>query len=264
VRSPEARSAAYLPLPARRGRERTSLAGELRAEHRFALQQAVEVYEFYHRQSAAGERQSAAHVQSFADKSAGKELPPRPRTRQRRATEPRFDARPPLVRLAGVDLTALAGTAENTALVLRSEIGPAMRRWPTEKHCASWLGLGPHPKVSGGTVLSRTVRPSANRAASAVRLAAHRLPHRHRALGACCRRLKARLGTPKALVATAHKLARLGYRLLKYGEEYGAQGRAEYEQTYRERTVQNLARKAKALGDKLLPTNELISQTASA
>src|SRR5713101_9353583 len=76
------------------------------------------------------------------------------------------------------------------------------------------------------------------------------------ALGAFLRRLKARLGTPKAVVATAHKLARLVYRLLKYGEAYVAQGMVEYEQTYRERVVQSLVRKAKALGYKLLPTTD--------
>jgi len=103
-------------------------------------------------------------------------------------------------------------------------------------------------------VLSRQVRPSANRAAVALRLAASCLHHSQSAVGAFFRRLKARVGTPKRR-GHGHKLARLVYRLLKYGEAYGAQGIAEYEQTYRERVVQSLARKAKALGYKLLPTN---------
>ncbi len=188
-------------------------------------------------------------------------LPYRPRKRKRRATEPRFEARAPLFRLAGVDLTTIEGIDENTALVLLSEIGTAMSRWPTEKHFASWLGLCPHHKISGGKVLSRKVRPSANRAATALRLAAQCLHHSHSALGAFFRRLKTRLGAPKAITATAHKLARLVYHLLKYGEDYVAQGMAEYEQAYRERTVQNLLRKAKALGYKLLPLTEGTSQT---
>jgi transposase len=109
-----------------------------------------------------------------------------------------------------------------------------MSRWPTEKHFASWLGLCPHHKISGSKVLSRKVRPSANRAAMALRLAAQGLHHSHRALGAFFRRLKTRLGAPKAITATAHKLARLVYRLLKYDEDYVAQGMAEYEQASRE------------------------------
>jgi len=155
-----------------------------------------------------------------------------------------------------VDLTALEGINDHTALGLLSEIGTDMSRWPTEKHFAAWLGLCPHHKISGGKVLSRKVRPSANRAATALRLAASCLHHSKSAVGAFFRRLKARLGTPKAVVATAHKLARLVYSLLKYGEAYVAQGMAEYEQTYQERVVKNLARKAKALGYQLLPTSD--------
>jgi transposase len=207
-----------------------ALRGNGRAEHLFAVQQAGELYEFYHRQISECDRQIEAHLQTFADKSAGTELPYRPRKRKRRATEPRFAARAPLFRLAGGDLTAIEGIDENTALVLLSEIGTDLHRWPTEKHFAAWLGLCPHPKISGGKILSRKVRPSANRAATALRLAAQCLHHSHSALGAFFRRLQARLGAPKAITATAHKLARLVYRLLKYGEDYVAQGMAEYEQ----------------------------------
>jgi transposase len=123
-----------------------------------------------------------------------------------------------------------------------------MSRWPTEQHFAAWLGLCPLHKLSGGKVLSRKGRPSANRAAVAVRLAATCLRHRHSALGAFFRRLQAGLGTPKAGVATAHKLARLVDRLLKHGAASGAQGMADYEQAYRDRVVNHLSRKAKELG----------------
>ena len=238
-----------------------ALQGNWRAEHLFALQQAVELHEFYHRQLSACDRQIEAHLQTFADKSEGKVLPP-PRKRKRRATEPHFEARAPLFRLSGVDLTAIEGIEANTALVLLSEIGTDMSRWPTEKHFASWLGLCPHHKVSGGKILSRKVRPSANRAATALRLAAHCLYHSHSALGAFFRRLKTRLGAPKAITATAHKLARLVYRLLKYGTDYAAQGMAEYEYDYQERTLQHMVRKAKALGYKLLPMTDAASAEA--
>ena len=232
-----------------------ALQGSWRAEHLFALQQAVELYEFYHRQIAACDRQIEAHLDTLTDLSAGKTLPPVLRKPKRRRNEHHFDARLPLFRAMGVDLTAIEGIHEHTALVLLSEIGTDMSRWPTEKHFAAWLGLCPLHKISGGKVLSRKIRPSANRAAVALRLAASCLHHSHSALGAFFRRLKARLGTPKAVVATAHKLARLVYRLLKHGEAYVVQGMAEYEQAYRDRVVKNLARKAKELGYQLLPTN---------
>ncbi len=231
-----------------------ALQGTWRAEHLFALQQAVELYEFYHGQIAACDRPIEAHLQTLADHSGEKTLPPAPRTLKRRRNEHHFDARLPLFRVTGVDLTAIEGINEHTALVLLSEIGTDLSRWPTEKPFAAWLGLCPQHKISGGKVLARKVRPGANRAATALRLAASCLPHSHSALGAFFRRLKARLGTPKAVVATAHKLARLVYRLLKHAEAYVAQGMAEYEEAYRERGVQNLVRKAKALGYQLLPT----------
>ena len=114
-------------------------------------------------------------------------------------------------RMTGVDLTAIEGIDEPTALTIISEIGLDMGRWPTVKHFTSWLGLCPHHRVSGGKVLSRGTKPCANRVATALRLAASCLQRSQSALGAFFRRMKARLGTPKAITATAHKLARLIY-----------------------------------------------------
>jgi transposase len=241
-----------------------ALQGNWRTEHLFALHQAVELYEFYHRQIAECDRQIELQLQTLADQSGGKPMPAAPRKPKRRRNDHHFDARLPVFRATGVDLTAIEGINEHTALVLLSEIGTDMTRWPTEKHFAAWLGLCPLHKISGGKVLSRKVRPSANRAAVALRLAASCLHHSQSALGAFFRRLKARLGTPKAVVATAHKLARLVYRLLKHGEAYVAQGMAEYEHAYRERVVQSLARKAKALGYQLRPTTDDALQASSA
>lgn len=200
----------------------------------------------------------------MAAHSAGKTLPPALRQPKRRRNEHHFDARLPLFRATGVELTAIEGINEHTALVLLSELGTDMSRWPTEKHFAAWLGLCPLHKISGGKVLSRKARPSANRAAVALRLAASCLHHSQSALGAFFRRLKARLGTPKAIVATAHKLARLVYRLLKHGEAYVAQGLEGYAQAYRDRVVKHLIRKAKELGYQLLPTNTRTAPEATA
>jgi transposase len=200
----------------------------------------------------------------LTDQSTGKTLPAALRKPKRRRNEHHFAARLPLFRATGVDLTAIEGIHEHTALVLLSEIGTDMSRWPTEKHFAAWLGRCPLHKISGGKVLSRKVRPSANRAAVALRLAASCLHHSQSALGAFFRRLKARLGPPKALVATAHTLARLVYRLLKHGEAYVAQGMEDYERAYRDRVVKHLLRKAKELGSQLLPTNTKTAPEAAA
>ena len=111
--------------------------------------------------------QIAAHVATFPDQSAGQPLPPKPRTCTRKANAPRFEARTPLSRMAGVDLTALEGIEEETAFVILSEMGTDMSRWPSVKQFCSWLGLCPHHKISGGKILSRRVRPGAHRVAVA-------------------------------------------------------------------------------------------------
>jgi transposase len=225
-----------------------ALYGNWRAEHLFALQQAVQLYDFYHQEIAACDRQIAAQLKQFADKSDGQPLPARPRRKRRGDNRLAFDARAALYRMAGVDLTVIEGIDESTALVLLSEIGTDMSRWPSEKHFCSWLGLCPHHRISGGKVLSRRTKPCANRAAAALRLAAFSLHRSQCGLGAFLRRLKSRVGAPKAITATAHKLARLIYSLLKHGTAYVMRGMEEYEREYQERVVRNLSRRAKELG----------------
>jgi transposase len=230
-----------------------ALHGTWREEHLFALRQAVALYEFYHQQISACDLAIEGHLQTFADQRAGRTLPYRPRRRKREANEPRFDARARLYCVCGMDLTALEGIDETTALVLLSEIGTDMSRWPSVKHFCSWLGLCPQHKISGGRILSRRVRRGSGRAKRALRLAARSLHHSKRALGAFFRRIKARHGTPMAITAAAHKLARLVYSLLKHGTDYVAQEVAESEAKYRERKLQGITRQARELGFTLVP-----------
>jgi transposase len=119
------------------------------------------------------------------------------------------------------------------------------------KHFASWLGLCPNFKKTGGKVKSSKTRPGKNRAAHAFRLAAMSLLRSRGYLGAYIRRMRARLGAPKAITATAHKLARIVYNLMRFGLDYVKQSEAEYENEHRERREKNLHRQAKALGYEL-------------
>ena len=123
-----------------------------------------------------------------------------------------------------------------------------MTRWPTSKHFASWLGLCPGSKVTGGKQLSSRSKASANRAATALRLAANGLHSSHSALGAFLRRKKSQLGKPQAITATAHKLARIIYSMLRHGTEYAAKSQDYYETEHRKRVLKNLKRNAKRLG----------------
>ena len=127
-----------------------------------------------------------------------------------------------------------------------------MTRWASADHFASWMGLSPGNKVSGGKRLSGKTKPCANRAAAALRIAASTLHHSQSALGAYLRRLKSRLGAPKAITATAHKLAKIIYHMLRYGTRFKEMGQAYYEQQYKERLLRNLKQKAASLGFDLI------------
>jgi transposase len=230
-----------------------ALYGNWREEHLFALEQAVQMYESYQRQLRACEKRIEACLRGFADKSGGAALPPKARQQRPRRNEPKFGARALLFRLAGVDLTVIEGISETTALVILSEIGTDLSRFPTEKNFVSWLGLCPQHRGSAGKIFSRRVRRGANRAARALRMAAQGCHHAKNALGAFYRRIQARCGGAKAVVATARKIAERVYRLLKYGHAYVRQAEQAYEEAYRQRTVKGLARKAESLGYKLVP-----------
>jgi len=231
-----------------------SLVGTYREEHLFALQQAVTLYDTYLAQIAACDRQIEQYLSSL-DRVTD-DLPPPPVKPRQRPThnQPRFDARTYLYQLTGVDLTRIDGIEAATALTLISEIGTDMRRWKTANHFVSWLGLCPGTRISGGKVLSSKTKPTANRAALALRMAATSLYHSQSALGAYYRRIAARLGKPQAVTATAHKLARIVYSMLKQGTAYVDAGQEYYERQYKERTVRNLEQRAKVLGFELVPT----------
>ena len=229
-----------------------SLVGNYRAQHLFALQQAVTLYEVYQAQIVACDEQIDRSLATFTPVTV--EPPPTPaKPRQRSGNPFHFDAHAQLYRMTGVDLTRIDGIESVTALTVLGEIGTDMSRWKTVKHFTSWLGLCPGTKVSGGRVLGSKTKPTANRAATALRLAAGSLWRSRSALGAYLRRMSARLGKPQAVTATAHKLARLVYSMLKHGTEYVDVGQDYYERQYRERVVQNLTRRAKELGLVLVP-----------
>jgi transposase len=243
-----------------------ALEGHWRAEHLFALQQALEQYEFLQQQVRACETQIEGCLQAFiAPVEVGP--PQTPPTRKRRARQrhaPHFDMHAYLDAMTGVDLTQIDGIDELTALKVISEIGLDMTRWPTGKHFSSWLGLCPGNKLSGGKRSRMRSKPTANRAATALRLAAQGLGHSHSALGAYYRRMRARLGAPKAMTATAHKLARLVYSMLRYGTTYVDAGQQAYEQQYRDRVLTNLQRKARVFGYQLVQVEAPGSAQAAA
>jgi len=167
--------------------------------------------------------------------------------------QPNFDIAGELKRITGVDLTRIDGIQAMTVQTVISEAGLDMSKWPTEHHFVSWIGLAPRNEISGGKVLKKKTRKVVSRLATALRMAANSLRESQSYLGAQFRRLRSRLGPPKTITAMAAKLARLVYRMLKYGQEYVDKGTAQYEAKYRQQKLKMITRQAAEHGLALVP-----------
>jgi transposase len=235
-----------------------ALTGDWREEHLFTLEQALEAYDFYHRQIASCDQRIERYMKTFPSKGDVNDKGDRSR---RRKNQVHFDLRSELHRITGVDLTTIDAIDVLTAQTVISECGYDMSRFPTEKNFSSWLGLSPNNVITGGKVRRRGTRKVYNRAAHALRLAAQSLHRSKTALGAYYRRMKGRLGPPKAITATARKLAILIYRMLKYGTEYVDRGQQAYEQQYQERLLQSLRKHARQMGYEIvnIQSGEVVS-----
>lgn len=233
-----------------------SLQGDWRPEHLFVLRQALDTWQHYQRLIEQCDQQIQKDLATFEGVPAAHPLPA-PATSHRKAqrNEPRFDARSELHRLCGVDLTQVPGVQISTALVLFTELGPDfVDRFTTAKSFASWLGLCPDNRITGGKILSSRTREVKSRSAEALRLAAQSLWRAKNYLGDCFRRWKARLGTAKAITAMAHKLARILWHLIKHRQPYDPNVWALAEEKLRKKKLARLHQNAAALGYQLIAT----------
>lgn len=231
-----------------------ALTGHYRSEHLFALRQAVVQY----RQCRDLIRECDDEIERFlAERGPDDDGTPPPPEREisRSKNALGFDAHGHLFRLVGVDLTAIPGLSTASVLALLAETGLDMSRWRSSKAFASWLGICPNNRVSGGKVLASKSKTCVNRAARIFRMAAYGLHHAKSALGAFYRRMRTRLGAPKAITATAHKLARLFYSMLKSRKPFADIGQDAYERTYQQRRIKGLAKAAQQLGLRLVPAD---------
>jgi transposase len=238
-----------------------SLEGNWRAELVFALAQQLRNYDHYLKQIGLCDQQLEAHIATLPTRSEPVSTEAQPSAAKRRVKKnkpkghvPQFQLAAHLNRIAGVDLTLIDGIDIMTAQTIASETGFDMSPWKTEGHFASWLGLCPDNRISGGRVLAKGTRHVINPVSTALRMAASTLLKSQSYLGSQYRRLRTRLGAPKAITAMAHRLARLVYRMLKYGRGYVDKGADFYEQKYREHQILILKKKAATLGLQLMAT----------
>jgi len=229
-----------------------SLRGNWREEHLFCLAQALKLFDTYQALIDEADAQIEGML-SRMQRHEGELLPDKNKGRNKNA--PGFDARSALYAWAGVDLTRIGGIDVSSALKILAEIGTDFSKFKSVKHFASWLGLCPGTRITGGKRISGVTKRIANRVARALKLAAQGLHRSQCALGAYYRRMAARLGAGKAITATAHKLARLVYAILTKGEEFVQRSQDHYEEQVRTRTVRYLQKKAASLGFNLQPVS---------
>jgi transposase len=233
-----------------------ALTGDYRSELVFILAQELQLYDIFQVQIAACDLQIERCLSQFTDQ-VDVEQSPLPPTKRRGKKQPgnapSFDLRTHLYRISGVDFTQIDGLGGVTVLTLISELGLDASRFPSAKHFVSWLGLCPGSRITGGKRKSSKTRQVANRVSTALRMAAQTLGRSHSALGAFHRRMQVRMGAPKAITATAHKLARIFYQLWTSGQSYVDPGIDADEQKYQEQRVKNLKKKALNLGFDLVP-----------
>lgn len=226
-----------------------SLEGNWRLELLFVLRQERDIYRQYQNRIGECDEAIQAHLKTMEDKAEPGSKPEAPKAGKRAGRNaPQFDLRSELYRISGIDLTRIDGINVMTAQTILAEVGLDMSRWPTEAHFASWLGLCPDNKTTGGKVFHRGSRHVENRAATAFRMAATSLWRSKTYLGAKFKRLRAHLGAPKAITAMAHSLARLVYRMLRYGQQYVDKGMEFYQQRYQQQQIKWIQKKATELG----------------
>jgi len=236
-----------------------ALVGDWRAEHLFTLRQARESYRHCQRQigecDAEIERRLAA-LRSQVDPT--QTAPPPAKASQSRPRRGEImlqaaDLRAELYRVLGTDATQIPGLGSGHVSSLVGELGADLSAFPTAGHFVNWMGVCPNPQISGGRVLKRGTRDVKNRVANVFRMAAQSLHHESSALGAYYRRMRSKLGAPKAITATAHKLARIYYHLVTTKEAYDASVFAKNEEREAKRRVERLKKEARALGFALSP-----------
>ena len=231
-----------------------SLEGNWQEDLLFLLQQEQTGYEFCQKQMAECDAQLQYYLTQRKDRSAGASLREEKSQRRHKSKKnyPQFNLREQLFRTTGTDLTQIDGIDVLTAMTVVGEAGWDMSKWPSEDHFVSWLRLSPDNPVSGDRVIGKGRLPTNNRLNVTLRMAAISLRQSDSYLGAQFRRLKRRLDTPVAIKAMAAKLARLIYRMLRFGMHFVDRGAEAYEAAHHQREIQHLKRKAASLGFQII------------
>lgn len=233
-----------------------SLEGNYRKEYIFQLKQMLNLFDYYASLITELDRETETMYKQLPSLIDPHQQPLKPLKRgsnRKMKNSPEYDLRIQLYRISGVDLTQIDGLNSSTVQDILTDIGTDMSKWPTSKHFCSWLRVAPENKKTGGKVFFSSTKKTKNRANKALRMAAFALSHSHTSLGAFYRRVRAKHGGPAAITATAHKLARIIYKMLRFKIDYVDLGADYYEQKFKSRIIHNLQHRAQSFGYQLVP-----------
>jgi transposase len=248
-----------------------ALTGTYDEEQVFILQQSLDIWQYYQKQIEQCDQRIEKALAAMPKAPPPVQAPPlrpmaadaqargtqRPKRPQKGNNAPTIDFTQALIRICGMDLMKVCGLNLLSVLMLIGEIGVDMSRWRSARAFCSWLGLCPGTQISGGKVLSRRTRKVNNRAATILRLAAWAAGRTDTWIGRFYRRIKARRGAPKAVTATARKLACVIYHLLKYQEEFVPLDVMVYEVKAQTQRLSRLKKEAQAMGFDLVELQQV-------
>jgi transposase len=230
-----------------------ALTGTWREEHLYILRQSLELYDFYTEKVEACDEEIRHRYGMTRPDWESRELPAIPdkkrNSHSKNAPKDAKEIREHLYRINGVDLSLVDGMGISLAQTVTMEVGSNVgEKFATEKHFCAWLGLAPKHDITGGKVLSNKTLKTKNRAGQAFRLAANSVKKADCPFGVMYRRLRSRLGPAQATVATAHAIARVVYKMLKYKVEYDPLSVNEYQKKYEEQQVKYMRKRAAKFG----------------
>ena len=228
-----------------------ALEGTWRREHLFSLAHELNAYDFASNQIASLDTEIEALLTQM---KVFDKIPSKNPNKGRRKNTLGFDGRRALLNLCGVDLTEAPGIDVGTALTIVSELGGDLSRFSTGKRFCSWLGLCPGTRISGNKRLSGATKRIPNRVARALKLSAFGLIRSSCAMGAYYRRMSLKMGSPKAITAVAHKLARIVYAMLTGQQAFVKENLAQHDARYQQRCIKALQKRAQEFGMMLTPS----------
>lgn len=229
-----------------------SLQGNWRAEHLFTLGQSYRLYHIYREHIAACDKEIEKHLQHYeALRNEGvievkKDVQRSKKTKDK--NHPRFDVRGYLESIHGTDVLSIYGLSDIGGLELLAETGTDLSKWENENHFVSWFNLCPNNKISGGKLISSAMlKKKPNPASLALQRAANAVAKSNNWLGDYFRRMKAKGGNKYAVIATANKIAKIYYKMVRYKQEFNPMELEAYQQKYRQSKIAYLERKLSQL-----------------